>query len=732
MGTVADDFSSAYRNFSTDGDASSGVHNPLKSDLRALGATIETAIAAVASGVLKYDTYALLTADNGQDDGTIALVTSDTTTSNNGLYQYDASTGGGWSKTTYQLATPDETGFVDRVWRWDRKTRFWRDASQSIIAASGLLTSNSNYYGGQISVQEGETYLLEGFAGGASQPLVSILESDDTLISIHGDSAEHHKLELTIPTDGAKLNFSVKKSDDKGMAQVFIKRTGPDYWEQIPLNFEEYEDYYLNGSGNTVSANGWSTMYLSASEGDIFRETGSISGASAKNYCFLDKDDNVLESFAGSGSATVVTLTDYEFTAPADTFALALCFRNDQNEEQKLERYVMLPKVSDTVHERELGELSVLTTKHLFVGVFGQSNAVGNETAITDRQEYGSKSFTTNSATIVNLVSGTSGSTEFPGFGIAAYGQEWITDQGGRANTDGNAPITVGHAGAGGTALEDLVRGNGAFDWAIAQVRAWKAAAGTSTAKHLGTGFFQGEADMSAATDKTEYKTMFAQFAYDYDTFCRQEAPGDHPRITAAIQVTSRIDATEVTYPGGWDIAVAQAEVAEESDLVTIAAPGYIAAYADSVHVTPAWSRMMGAYIWRALVTPGFTPLRVIESYAEGTTIVLVYNRMDLELDTTDVPSQTNSGFTLDDGATSPSAKTISSVTVDSTNTNRVIIECGEDPTGFNWYYGKITAAGITNYSGGAGNLRCSRVVDAFDGTDMYDWAICEEGSVSA
>ena len=61
--------------------STSGAHDPLKSDCRALGATIETAIAAVdtGSGYVGYADSTARDADTSQADGTLAIVDGDLT-----------------------------------------------------------------------------------------------------------------------------------------------------------------------------------------------------------------------------------------------------------------------------------------------------------------------------------------------------------------------------------------------------------------------------------------------------------------------------------------------------------------------------------------------------------------------------------------------------------------------------------------------------------------------------
>jgi hypothetical protein len=109
MGTIADAFDSAFRDYSTDGDPASGVHNPVKSEIRDIGDVIEVITNALAAGILNYDDKSTLDADTGQSDGTLAFVTNDGTASNNGLYVYSTDSPAAWTKTALQFPLATNT-----------------------------------------------------------------------------------------------------------------------------------------------------------------------------------------------------------------------------------------------------------------------------------------------------------------------------------------------------------------------------------------------------------------------------------------------------------------------------------------------------------------------------------------------------------------------------------------------------------------------------------------------
>lgn len=103
MGTITDQFANVYRDYNTDGVPASGAHEPVKSEIRALGAALESAIAngSLGSVDVAYSTRALLNADLAWPAGSTALVYADPTAANNDIYvKTGASGAGAWTLTT--------------------------------------------------------------------------------------------------------------------------------------------------------------------------------------------------------------------------------------------------------------------------------------------------------------------------------------------------------------------------------------------------------------------------------------------------------------------------------------------------------------------------------------------------------------------------------------------------------------------------------------------------------
>lgn len=104
MGTITDSIAAAFRDFVSDGVPSSGLHEPIKADIRALGPLIETAIGNAGLGALvsvTKTTKALLDADLAHAADTVALVYADATDANNDLYvKTGASGAGAWTLTS--------------------------------------------------------------------------------------------------------------------------------------------------------------------------------------------------------------------------------------------------------------------------------------------------------------------------------------------------------------------------------------------------------------------------------------------------------------------------------------------------------------------------------------------------------------------------------------------------------------------------------------------------------
>lgn len=89
-----------YRDYSSDGIPSSGVHEPKKSEIRTLLGQYEQIITAFTSnGGLIYSSKAAMDADLAHDAKSSAWVVGDATAANNGIYQKQGSSGSGsWTR----------------------------------------------------------------------------------------------------------------------------------------------------------------------------------------------------------------------------------------------------------------------------------------------------------------------------------------------------------------------------------------------------------------------------------------------------------------------------------------------------------------------------------------------------------------------------------------------------------------------------------------------------------
>lgn len=104
MAAITDQFSRAFRDFATDGVPASGLYDVEKTEVRALGPLIESAIATMGLGALLSARFATLAAANASlayPDGAVAVVYADATDANNDLVVKSGSSGSGsWTVTT--------------------------------------------------------------------------------------------------------------------------------------------------------------------------------------------------------------------------------------------------------------------------------------------------------------------------------------------------------------------------------------------------------------------------------------------------------------------------------------------------------------------------------------------------------------------------------------------------------------------------------------------------------
>lgn len=102
MGTIADKFGEAFRDYETDGVPASGAHKPVKHEVQALGAAIEQAVGSAALGSVSVvkSTLSALNSDLAHPDSTTALVYADAAGTNNDIYVKSGASGtGSWTNT---------------------------------------------------------------------------------------------------------------------------------------------------------------------------------------------------------------------------------------------------------------------------------------------------------------------------------------------------------------------------------------------------------------------------------------------------------------------------------------------------------------------------------------------------------------------------------------------------------------------------------------------------------
>lgn len=103
MGNITDAFAGAFRDYVTEGVPASGENEPVKSEIRAIGPLIESALSNIGLGALVdtiYATKAALDADLAHPANSVGLVYADATDANNDLYVKSGASGSGsWANT---------------------------------------------------------------------------------------------------------------------------------------------------------------------------------------------------------------------------------------------------------------------------------------------------------------------------------------------------------------------------------------------------------------------------------------------------------------------------------------------------------------------------------------------------------------------------------------------------------------------------------------------------------
>lgn len=194
MGTIAQQFATAFRDFATDGVASSGPHEVIKEEVRAIGPLIEAALGAVSLGsvdVIKA-TRANLNADLAHPADAVALVYGDATDTNNDLYiKVGASGTGSWTLTTILHDVIGSVVAAEVVAQVDPK-----------VAAAQLAETNAET--AETNAEAAETGALAAKAAiEANYPLdvngrVSLLEAAVSYGAIAATLALHNQQEIVL------------------------------------------------------------------------------------------------------------------------------------------------------------------------------------------------------------------------------------------------------------------------------------------------------------------------------------------------------------------------------------------------------------------------------------------------------------------------------------------------------------------------------------------------------
>jgi hypothetical protein len=370
----------------------------------------------------------------------------------------------------------------------------------------------------------------------------------------------------------------------------------------------------------------------------------------------------------------------------------------------------------------------------VFLNNSGQSLAGGPATPLTTTQEYDNVGYTAGSSspgaysslTSANCSSG--GVLEPPLFGALYYIKVLLDAENGLAYTDHKYQLVGGDNSQGSLSILALNKGDALYNAAISQATSTTTIAATNKLIPLAGGVFwtQGEADsaMSAAT----YQGHLSTLATDYNTDLKA-ATGQTKDIAFITYQTGSATANR-------NVALGQLAASIANPLVHLACAMYVFNYTDAQHVDAESSKWLGCYyglVYKRVMIDGTTwsPIRPISSIKSGSFANVKFSVpvKPLVLDTTQVPSQSQSGFTL---VTSADVDIpITSVTVVAPDTVKIIANT-TIPAGAKLRYGYSAATGKSLYVGAAGNLRDSQgdSVPMFLTHRMDNWCVIFEYSL--
>lgn len=284
--------------------------------------------------------------------------------------------------------------------------------------------------------------------------------------------------------------------------------------------------------------------------------------------------------------------------------------------------------------------------------------------------------------------------------------------------------LLIGNAAYGGYSIAQLEKGTVPYSELIGQVQSGYAIAQTAGRRFIVSAMNWVHGPGNFNSSYRYYLERQIKLADDIDADCRAITSQGRPVYTIVSQSASQGAAFKRPVP------LAQLEASLRSEKIIIASPEYMFSYLPDgmqVHITPASTRIMGAYLglaYKRTIVDGkkWEPLRPEKIDVQGRVIYVQFNRSGLVFDTTLVPAQAQRGFSLVD--TLGNDNPLSSIEVVQPDTVRMVAASMPKPGSILWL-GGATATGISNYSGGASNLRDSQGDRlSFDDYPLHNWAV--------
>ena len=368
-----------------------------------------------------------------------------------------------------------------------------------------------------------------------------------------------------------------------------------------------------------------------------------------------------------------------------------------------------------------------------FINNTGQSLGEGSTpaTALTTSQEYDNVGFPARALnptsllplTVANTQVGSRG--ESPMYGALGHIKELIAEENGLTYDINDYQLAACNNAYGGYSITQLNKGTTPYTNAISQVQSIADIAEIQgkTASFQAVLWTQGEADAltGAPMGISVYKGHLKQLAIDYNTDGKAITLQHNNVRLISYQMCSR----------SRNIAIAQLEASNESDLILVATPTYIFNFpSDDVHIDAESSKWLGAYyglVYKRVIVDNkeWKPLQPVAHAVLGDTIDMIFNKDGLTFDTTLVPAQPDYGFQVynDSGV----AQTLTSVTVVGPNRVRIKLQSGSFASGWSVRYGFANAVGKGTFVGGCGNLRDSQgdfIVYSAINKPMHNWCV--------